>query len=623
MNTYNENLHSGIVNTLQAQLLNQQKLKSTRHASLFTLYYAEGATITATENLALATQVLDRKKLVKKQAVHDSNLCNNVLASATQANTFLKQSVTNIAVAAANVQVASNAIVKLASDTSSVFSIINAADFGSSIYNLALEAQGCMTKTASEAEQASKLAMEASWFTAEVSGPTVLDKAKSTNSAMGNILKIVSVEFNSVSQAVVTDNANLASVSVKEKAAEGVYEDISADCHAAWSAYRLTNKELNLNLLVDVSQPTTSKPDHMLTVSFNAVQTPFPKDGTPKLPYPVSSYNIIVAKDQNKYTFSAAKAENVAEDYPKQFVGISMPGTTTPPAAATEPATAEPAGGTSAPSVASQPAPVPNPYAAINGNAVTVTQVADKITCTFKYSDLADSDGDTLKLGVNYVVFVMAVYCQDYKKKLNVFDDFISAPSATFTIATQLPKPTGITEAKNVINYTIGKVKAAVRVMFLPFPKDVSGMLTVAGYEDLDKWIEKEKAAGPKKEGPATDAGTETQAATDSTASSGTGTPAAENPDIAASPQKLDFIFNMLLAEQVTAANYISANYDGTTKQAASITILPDTTDNFGKPLIPGETYMPVVLAMPANEYDTQTPNMSDLDTKLNFVYKP
>ncbi len=332
MNTYNENLHTGIVNSLQAQLLNQQKIKSTRHASLFTLYYAEGAAITATENLAIAGQTLDKKAAVKKQAVHDSNLCTNMLASATQANTFLKQSVTNIAVAAANVQVACNAIVRLASDTSSAFSIINAADFGSSIYNLALEAQGTMAKTASEAEKASKLAMESSWYTAEVSGPTVLDKAKTANSAMGNLLKIATAEFNNASQAVINDNANLASVTVKEKAAEGAYEDISADSHAAWSAYRLTNRELNLDLLVDVAQPTTTEPAQMITVTFNALQTPFPKDGTPKPPYPVSSYNILVVKDQNKYTFSAAGAETLTEDYPKQFVGISMPATAITPA---------------------------------------------------------------------------------------------------------------------------------------------------------------------------------------------------------------------------------------------------------------------------------------------------
>lgn len=606
MNTYNENLHAGIINSLQAQQLNQKKLGSSLNASMFTLYYAEGATITATENLNIANQTRTKKKAVEAQAVADSNLCTNLVASATQANKYFKQLVSNAAVSAANVQVACNAIVKLASDTSSVFSIINAADYGSSIYTLASEAQGCMATTAYQAEQAGRLAMESSMLTAEVSVPTVLDKAKTANSSMGNLLKIASGEFNNASQAVAADNQTLAAISVKEKAAEGVYEDISADYNAASSAYDLTNKELNLNLQVAILPPAAGTSEEQLQVSFNALQSPFPKDGTPKQPYPVSNYNLIIVKDQNKYTFSVANAENASENHQEQLVIINMP----------VPAEAAPATGTQASAAAT-----PQPSGTINGNAVTVAQVDEVITCTFKYTDLVDSDGQQLTPGVNYVVFVMAVYSPDYKKKLNVFDDFLSAPSTTFVISTQLPKPANVKENNNIVQYNIAVPKASVRVMFLPFPQDITGMLTDPGYNELEDVVEAqqvvEKKPGSKKGTPAAQQSSPADQSQPATTQL--------TPEQQAAQQKtLGFIFNIGLAQEVPAGNYIPDSYNGASNILPQVKITPATTDNFGKPLVPGETYMPVVLAMPEIEGDpATTPNMSDLDSSLNFVYKP
>jgi flagellar biosynthesis chaperone FliJ len=51
---------------------------------------------------------------------------------------------------------------------------------------------------------------------------------------------------------------------------------------------------------------------------------------------------------------------------------------------------------------------------------------------------LKDSDGDSVKLGTNYVVFVFAIYLDEYKRKLNDFSDFLSAPSKRFCLQNQL-----------------------------------------------------------------------------------------------------------------------------------------------------------------------------------------
>src|SRR5579872_7202590 len=98
MNSYNENLRSTVISSLQRQELEQKKEKAKKNASMFTLYYAEGATITALEKLQAANNVLGTKTDAKKQAVISSNISNNLLSSATQANQYLKQSVSNTAV---------------------------------------------------------------------------------------------------------------------------------------------------------------------------------------------------------------------------------------------------------------------------------------------------------------------------------------------------------------------------------------------------------------------------------------------------------------------------------------------------------------------------------------------
>ena len=58
MSSFNENLHATVVASLQEQEQDEKLLLSALDASIFTLYYAEGARITAAENLGLAVNKL-------------------------------------------------------------------------------------------------------------------------------------------------------------------------------------------------------------------------------------------------------------------------------------------------------------------------------------------------------------------------------------------------------------------------------------------------------------------------------------------------------------------------------------------------------------------------------------
>lgn len=77
-------------------------------------------------------------------------------------NTYLQQLVSDCAVAAADTQVACNAIVRFASNIGSIKSMVSAADFDSTIEQKINDVYHRMNSTAYHAERASQLGMEAS-----------------------------------------------------------------------------------------------------------------------------------------------------------------------------------------------------------------------------------------------------------------------------------------------------------------------------------------------------------------------------------------------------------------------------------------------------------------------------
>ena len=440
MSSYNENLRSNVVASLQTQELDLTKVKSQKNASMFTLYYNEGATLKAGEQLEYTAGVLVNKAEVKTQAVANSNISNNLLGSANQANLYVKQSITNSAVSAANVQLASNAIVRLASDLGSIYSIVHAADAKSDIYILAEEARSLINTTAYDAEVASQIAMEASILTSEVSASTVLDKSKANNDLMNTVLKITTDEVTATSQLVLAENGTLAAASAVEKQSEGDYLDISIDYQSTKAAYQATNKGLNLNLLV--SNQTAVD----FTVSFDRIKMPFKhletispavKKANPY--YPIKNYYLIVVKDAKKSTFSISNAENLLigdEGDPTQASSDNSAGTS--------PVTPAPN-----PKRLIIPVPVPVETSDPSSSAPPSTKgVKPLISCDVNYQEMIidgkgpftiqDSDGDDIVLGTRYVVFVLGLYTDDYKKKLNCFDDFLSAPSPSFILTTKL-----------------------------------------------------------------------------------------------------------------------------------------------------------------------------------------
>jgi hypothetical protein len=640
MNSYSENLQTSVATSLQALQLEQKSTESTRDAAAFSLYYAEAAQITSAENLAAANVKYQAQQAIKEQAVNSNNVAVNLLNSANQQKSYTNQSVTNNAVNASNVQIASNAIIRLAGDMGSIFSILKAADFDSEIYNQGKTAYELMSETAYDAERLSQNSMEASGLTAYISAPAVADEIKVASSAMASLLGVVSADYDSIAAVVTGDNAAFATASAAEKQAEGTLEFVNAEFYATNSAYELNNKELNLHL------GAKRLTDDSYRVSFTHYKSPFAQQSLtkakpghsqkPAAHYPVKNYYIMLVKESKRALFTLANAQALLL-YPQQYVQIPMESET----------------------VAQH----------------TKHKREQELSRDIIIDELQDSDGDKMDLGVNYVVFVMAELMDEYKKAINDFDDYLSAPSASFTLTTQLKAPASkdIKFVKNIVSFPVKEDKDPVKLeveyrgIFLPANSNlVSGLLTAESLRSLEKDLEKlQKIADQyepeifKLEGElqtlqatlngldeqkkeATTKGAE-ETATDTTdldksmgdvlkqikANSDAlkKTKAEMNAAIKVLTPTVEsqpgFYFDIKIAEQLPAANYTVAKPNKDTK-AFDVAINDSTTDNFGNRLVAGNSYVPVVLvvsAAPEEDQAQYTSDISDKNSTLPFTY--
>ncbi|WP_316632406.1 hypothetical protein [uncultured Flavobacterium sp.] len=611
MNTYNENLHSSVLSSLESQEMTKKQLSTQLNASMFTLYYAEGAEIVAKEKLEATTNMYKEKQLINDVVVKNKNMADNLLLSANQQKTYTTQSVTNMAVCASNIQIASNSIVRLASDIGSIYSIINAADYGTQIYQQAFEAYNLINKTAYNAEETSQFAMEATASIAEVATATVADEAKITNTSVNNLLQVTTTDLASITAVLTADNDTKSKASIATRAAEGAIKCSEVEYDASKKAYVFNNEQFNQNLHVEVTEPFDTSPTGTFTVKFDAYKSPFsPEDRDVKTPNiglkkPVQSYNIILVKDSKKSFFSVSSAEDLLNN-PTQCKTIPV---------------------------------------LQDSNSSNV-----QYSVPIVYKQFMDSDNDPLELGQNYVAFLLIIFTEPYKKEINTFDEYLSAPSETFTLTQTLNQATGITvsrktDSKDIHQLSFNVVKDDVksgdvdyRCFFLPYPDDkftnedldtldykieileldeeiktvhaeidffnqeIESLNTSintsndAAKNNKDQDFEKQKNAGLKntlaevKERLRIAKGqmTELNAKLKET-----------NQNAPKSVQNTNaFFFNLSLAENIPAGNYTIAQHHKSTSGAEFIAhVNATTTDNFGNPLIENKNYIPVVLS--------------------------
>jgi hypothetical protein len=168
-----------------------------------------------------------------------------------------------------------------------------------------------------------------------------------------------------------------------------------------------------------------------------------------------------------------------------------------------------------------------------------------------------DIDGDAVKEGIPYVVVVYQELDNRYKKEINSFSDRMSAPSAAFTLTTTLPEVkelSGDKESGNGLHFKPASIpEAEVEYRCILLPANSLCQEDATPVSDSQETIE------------------------DST----------------------DSWFNLAMAKQVAQVNYLlDKKIKGEHKAEFSVTITSETTDNFGKLLVDGETYIPTILSI-------------------------
>ncbi|WP_289659387.1 hypothetical protein [Flavobacterium panacagri] len=637
MNTYNENLHSSVLSSLESQEMTKKQLSSQLNTSMFSLYYAEGAEIVAQEKLDTTTKMYKEKQHINNVVVTNKNMADNLLLSANQQKTYVTQAVTNMAVCASNIQIASNSIVRLASDIGSIYSIVNAADYGTQIYQQTLEAYNLINKTAYTAELTSQYAMEATASISEVATSTVADGAKLTNTSVNNLLQTATSDLTSITAILTVDNDTKSKASIATRAAEGAIKCSEVEYDASKKAYTFNNEQFNQSLVVEVPSrfdPSTG----IFNISFDAYKSPFtPEDKDAAtlntgLRKPVLSYNIILVKDSKKSFFNASTAEDL--------VGNSG-----------------------------------------QCKSIPASQLPDakgKYKETLAYKQFRDSDNDPLVLGENYVAFLLIVFTESYKKEINTFDEYLSAPSEVFSLTYTLKNATDINISRESASEDLSKIAFNVekeevlkpneidyRCFFLPYPDHI------ATNEDLDTLEFKIETLELEEEIKTVDAEikffTENIETLNASAnqSNTEGAKNAKDSDqekqknaslknaLADAKEKLRlaknqladlnaklkevkdkypkpvkntnaFFFNLNLAENIPAGNFTSAKPHKTgSLHEYTVQIDNTTTDNFGNPLIEDKSYIPVVLSYYKGSENSKTKYTNSLSDWQNTTPIP
>lgn len=570
MNTYNENLQQTVVNTLSALALNQSNLDSLTTAAEYTLYYAQGAEITARDKLEGTEDDITTWHNINNQSLINANQVFNLLTSATEANTDVAVSITNTATAAANVQIASNAISTLASDIGAAFNIATASLYQTDVYDKIQSANILINEVANEVKRISKSAMNASGSTSEITISQVLAQTTSVKSNIDNLFKSTQTEFDKFSKLAIAENTQITNASKAERQAEGELSDARREVIAINSAYDNTNNQLNQCLMISVVSGSE------ITVSFAALPLPTfysPQASDVKIPVASPSYYLTLVPVQNQSRFSIDQVEQLfaqrSEINNSLFVSVT-------------------------------------PDASVDATGA-VTRSPTSLPLSY------DAFGNPIQAGSSYVAFLYIELSKEYKQYISNYSELLSAPSQPFTPATTLPLAQNLVVTPNSTPDAAGVTWSTASFTFTPIGSsaDTATLPTGSTAAQTKSKAKDAKAAAAQAE----TAAPVTPIAGASTAPAPlyefrcilveqSGTP---DLNLLLCPENLNLppiYFNQAIAGQVSPANYISV--PATSSGICEFSFLPTATDNFGNVIKPNTQYQLYILTVATGDPSDQ-----------------
>jgi len=389
MNTYNDNQLLAVKKILSTISTEQSKRESAQTVAQFNLYFAVGAQLLAQEKLKKVNADYDSTMAINNQGVANSNRANNLMESTQMADQNVTAVVTNTATVAQNVQVAANAVLKLAANIGSANNIVRASEYQTDIQRMTEYANKVIRKTAYQAELASQLAMESSTYSSQIISKQVLNEATTTKSLFDDMLKRTQAELNTLTEARIAGTDKLVSANTAQRAAEGKRSIAAQEFVAVKEACAISNINLNDGLQVEATSNTD------ISVCFEAFNPPF--EGLQEHEQWKHKYYITVVKAYTKDSFSFDMAETRLNQFKTQRFLLLEPGSKTPV------------------------------------NLIVPPDTGKKTSQL-----LQDIDGNKIENGIPYVILIYQELDIAYKKEINNFSDRMSAPSAAFTLTTIL-----------------------------------------------------------------------------------------------------------------------------------------------------------------------------------------
>jgi len=570
MNTYNENLQQTVVNTLSALALNQSNLDSLKTVAEYTLYYAQGAEITARDKLEATEDDVTTWQNINNQSLINANQVFNLLTSATEANTDVAVSITNTATAAANVQIASNAISVLASDIGAAFNIATASLYQTDVYEKIQSANSLINEVANEAKRISKSAMNASGSTSEITISEVLTQTTGVKAKIDNLFTSTQAELNKFAKLAITENAQITKASKAERQAEGELVDARREVTAITTAYDNSNNQLNQCLSISVVSGAE------ITASFAALPLPTfysPQASAVKIPLANPAYYLTLVPAQNQTTFSIDQVEQLFSQRPENdnslFVSVT-------------------------------------PDASVDATGA-VTRVPTSIQLS------SDAFGNPIQAGSSYVAFLYMELSREYKQYISNYSELLSAPSQPFTPATTLPLAQKLVITPNDTPDADGVTWSTASFTFTPIGSaaDTAAVQQNTTTASPTKGKAKSAAAQAEAAAPVVQIAGAPAAATVGSAYEfrcilveQSGTP---DLNLLRCPENLNLppiYFNLAIAGQVSPANYIEvpASLSG----RCEFSFLPTTTDNFGNSIKPNTKYQLYILTVATGDPSDQ-----------------
>jgi len=412
VNTYNENLLTTVRGVLNGLASQQKKLGSLKKTKGNTLYFAQGASLTAADRLKVATMDYDHALQVHSQGVKNYNEAVNVEASAKALQENVTATVTNTATTASNIQVAANAVTKLAADIGSALNIISAEDYGSDIFRLAKNTNKRVSDTAYHAEQVSKKAMKATSLASEIVANKLQTEATASKTGVDSLHKATHAQLSTITATMTTDTQSLSTARSAEKVADGAFQDAINEKEGIDEAYAKTSTNLNQSLVAVPSDQKNSALE--LTLTWQPMSFPYTKGDTQK--------NL-----DNLVSLSPDNAANTDSKSIVEYFAVLVK----------EPS-AEGFSLDQAEMAFSHQDPASPRKVFIPLDKLTASKENNCHTQTFSCNICNDTDGDKITAGTSYVVFLYTKLPETYKSYINNYENLLSAPTTSFVFAEKL-----------------------------------------------------------------------------------------------------------------------------------------------------------------------------------------